>query len=158
MKNVRVYLQKVHCVSYGGRTPAYCSPEQARKDKLTKGTDIWSYGVSILEMFTGKVTWGEGQFANYGLERYLDDGGHCPPCPEMTKPIAHILKKCLTESIKPVKKSDSGNSISRWKSMIAHILKKCLSENIKPVQKSDSGNSIFRWKSMLEIDLPKYCR
>ena len=32
-------------VSFGGMTPAYCSPEQFRRRPLSQKTDIWSWGV-----------------------------------------------------------------------------------------------------------------
>ena len=40
-------------VSWGGMTPAYCSPEQAARQPLNRKTDIWSWAVSVLEMFVG---------------------------------------------------------------------------------------------------------
>src|SRR6266498_3867772 len=40
-------------VSVGGMTQAYCSPEQAAKQPLSRKTDIWSWGVSVLDMFYG---------------------------------------------------------------------------------------------------------
>ncbi len=50
-------------VSAGGMTPAYCSPEQAAHQPLSRKTDIWSWGVSLLEMFVGRVTWRAGVVA-----------------------------------------------------------------------------------------------
>src|SRR5262249_26479456 len=44
-------------VSRGGLTPAYCSPEQNGGQPLSRRTDIWSWGVSVLELYTGGVTW-----------------------------------------------------------------------------------------------------
>ena len=41
----------------GGRTPAYCSPEQAAAQLLTRRTDIYSWGVSIMEMYLGRKPW-----------------------------------------------------------------------------------------------------
>ncbi len=43
-------------ISCGGMTPAYCSPEQAAGRRLSRKTDVWSWGVSVLEMFIGEVT------------------------------------------------------------------------------------------------------
>ncbi len=41
----------------GGRTPAYCSPEQAESRTLTRRTDIYSWAVSVLEMYLGDKPW-----------------------------------------------------------------------------------------------------
>ena len=45
----------------GGKTPAYCSPEQAASLPLTKKTDIYSWAVSILEMYLGSKPWSHGR-------------------------------------------------------------------------------------------------
>jgi len=57
-------------VTTGGYTPAYASPEQLNGQKLTRKTDIWSFALSILEMFTGMVTWRVGAAA-IALKTYL---------------------------------------------------------------------------------------
>ena len=45
----------------GGRTPAYCSPEQAAAQLLTRRTDIYSWAVSVLEMYLGSKPWAHGR-------------------------------------------------------------------------------------------------
>ena len=45
----------------GGRTPAYCSPEQAAEQLLTQRTDIYSWAVSVLEMYLGEKPWARRQ-------------------------------------------------------------------------------------------------
>ena len=62
----------------GGYTPAYCSPEQLAGQPLSRRTDIWSWGLSILAMFQGGATWAQlgvptGQLAAEILETFLED-------------------------------------------------------------------------------------
>ncbi len=45
----------------GGRTPSYCSPEQAAGQLLTRRTDIYSWAVSVLEMYLGRKPWAHGR-------------------------------------------------------------------------------------------------
>jgi serine/threonine protein kinase len=82
-------------VSMGGMTPEYCSPEQAAGQKLTRKTDIWSWGVSVLEMFTGEVTWGHGTVAGEALEDYLEGGGQAPGRPKIPGPVGKVLQRCF---------------------------------------------------------------
>ncbi|MFH1113488.1 MAG: protein kinase [Pseudomonadota bacterium] len=93
-----------------GCSPQYQSPEQAgameqRKSgtesvyitKLGKTTDIWSWGVSILEMFTGGADWGSGSIAGALLENYLDTGPMDERIPPMPDSVVELLKRCFKE-------------------------------------------------------------
>lgn len=40
-------------ISSRGMTMPYCSPEQAMRRKISRKTDIWSYGLTVLQMFNG---------------------------------------------------------------------------------------------------------
>jgi WD40 repeat protein len=82
----------------GGMTPLYCSPEQAEKAKLTPKTDMWSWGVSILEMFIGEVTWPSGTVAASVLEWYLEDGPVNQNLPKMPDGMPELLKKIFNEN------------------------------------------------------------
>ena len=82
-------------VSSLGMTEAYCSPEQYDWEKLTFRSDIWSWGLSVFEMFTGSVTWGHGTIAKEALESFLEKGAHNPPYPPMSKDIAEVLMRCF---------------------------------------------------------------
>jgi serine/threonine protein kinase len=87
--------QKSILVSTGGMTPAYCSPEQAAGAKLTRKTDLWSWAASILEMFTGDVTWPSGTVAGEALEGYLETADGAEGMPRMPMELVALLRRCF---------------------------------------------------------------
>jgi len=79
----------------GAKTRAYASPEQIADQALTPATDIWSWGVSVLHMFCGKVTWPSGHLAAAILERYLRKGPAVEGLPLMPGALAEVLADCF---------------------------------------------------------------
>jgi WD40 repeat protein/DNA-directed RNA polymerase specialized sigma24 family protein len=90
--------QRSILVSSGGMTPAYCSPEQANGQPLSRKTDIWSWGLSVLEMFNGEVTWRAGQIAPEILESFLETDAEDESIPKMPDELAELLKQCFREN------------------------------------------------------------
>ena len=82
-------------VSSGGGTPAYWSPEQAKRRPLTRKTDIWSWGLSVMEMFTGEVNWMSGLGAAEILKQYLQQDEQAQDIPAMPAGVAGLLKMCF---------------------------------------------------------------
>ena len=88
-------------VSSGGLTPAYCSPEQATGAQLSRATDIWSWGLSVLEMFAGQPFWARtadqapGRFALEALEQYIAHRPKNPALTEIPNGVADVLRKCF---------------------------------------------------------------
>jgi WD40 repeat protein/serine/threonine protein kinase len=83
-------------VSAGGMTPAFCSPEQAEGQSVSRKTDVWSWGVSVLAMFTGAVTWSAGSLAGGVLRDYL--AGKTAPesdVPAMPPAVGDLLHACF---------------------------------------------------------------
>lgn len=78
-------------------TPAYNSPEQASREQTTPATDMWSWGLVVLEMFTGEVTWMAGPQALQAFENYLELGAERTEIPEMPGPMAELLRKCFQD-------------------------------------------------------------
>lgn len=80
----------------GGLTPAYASPEQAERKPLNRRTDIYSFAVSVFEMFRGEVTWLVGPAVGMSLAGYRGAGATreawLPPLPD---PLADLLQRCL---------------------------------------------------------------
>ena len=84
-------------------TPAYSSPEQRLRRPVSQTTDVWSWAVSILEMFVGGVIWDTGSAAGVALEEYLNKGPLYREIPIMPEPLARLLRNCLnpTPSMRP---------------------------------------------------------
>jgi len=87
--------EKSVMVSSGGLTRAFSSPEQAAGEALSRKTDIWSWGISVLEMFNGGVSWFGGSAAPAALADYLRMGPENPAIPSMPWPLVELLKKCF---------------------------------------------------------------
>jgi len=86
--------------SYGGMTPAYCSPEQAdaaagERVTLTRATDVWSWGLCVLEMFAGGPPCRYGQTAPEVFAAFLEAGRPGPGVPEMPPALADLLWRCF---------------------------------------------------------------
>ncbi|MBI5395728.1 MAG: protein kinase [Verrucomicrobia bacterium] len=75
-------------------TPAYCSPEQAQHLRLSRKTDMWSFAVSLLQMFAGKLTWRYGFQAAKALEQYQRFFGP-KLAVKMPKRLAKLLAHCF---------------------------------------------------------------
>ena len=77
-------------------TPAYWSPEQAQGMPITHKADIWSWGLSVMEMFTGGLTWMSGLGAAEVLQQYLLDGEYDAEIPLMPNDLADLLSECFS--------------------------------------------------------------
>lgn len=90
---------------FAGFTLPYCSPEQAEAaasissgpPTLSRATDVWSWAISLWEMFTGSQPVTFGQVADEVFRDYLADrparDGRIPAMPPS---VADLLSRCLT--------------------------------------------------------------
>ena len=77
----------------GAYTPAYCSMEQMDRKVLTRRTDIYSWAVSVMEMYAGVRLWENGVVAGAGCRDYM---AQCRvPVPEA---LQELLAKCMAIS------------------------------------------------------------
>ena len=74
----------------GGYTPAYCSMEQMDGKELTRRTDIYSWAVSLMEMYLGSRPWANGVVAGTVCQVYFTQARI--PMPEALK---ELLAQCL---------------------------------------------------------------
>ena len=84
-------------VSRGGMTEAYCSPEQSRHESVTHKTDVWSWGISVLEMFAGMVFWKTGVDAPSALERLMREWEEGGASPALRQALTRLLGHCFHE-------------------------------------------------------------
>ena len=74
----------------GGYTPAYCSMEQMDGKEVTRRTDIYSWAVSVMEMFLGTRPWMNGVVAGMNCRDYFRQTR--VPMPER---LADLLACCM---------------------------------------------------------------
>ncbi|WP_347244271.1 protein kinase, partial [Thermogutta sp.] len=79
-----------------GYTQAYAAPEQVLGKDVDARTDIWCWGASVLEMFTGEVYWQSGSAAATVLEKYLAEAAP-EGMPRMPAALAALLRECFQD-------------------------------------------------------------
>ncbi|HEX9725090.1 MAG TPA: protein kinase, partial [Vicinamibacteria bacterium] len=81
-------------------TAAYMSPEQARGQKVDRRADIWSFGVVLYEMLTGKQTF-TGDTVSDVLAAVLRSDIDLDSLPgDVPSTIRQLLRRCLTRDRK----------------------------------------------------------
>jgi WD40 repeat protein/serine/threonine protein kinase len=80
-----------------GGTPAYLSPEQARGESLNRRSDLWSFGLALLEAFVGGRTWAYGLAAPEVLAACRRDGISARGRPPLPETVAELLARCFRE-------------------------------------------------------------
>lgn len=100
-------------VTSGGLTVAYASPEQWERKPLGRRTDVFSLAVSILEMYTGGVSWRFGPAAGHALAAHLRQPAADPRLPVLDAPVAHLLQRCLHDDpqLRPAAMTDVADAL-----------------------------------------------
>lgn len=81
-------------------TAAYMSPEQAKGRPVDKRADIWSFGVVLYEMLTGKRAF-RGEDVSDTLASVLKDKLPMEALPEGTPPrLQRVIERCLERDLK----------------------------------------------------------
>jgi serine/threonine-protein kinase len=81
-------------------TAAYMSPEQAAGKPVDKRSDLWAFGVVLLEMLTGRPTFG-GETTSHVLAAVLKDEPDWTTLPVATpQAIRRLLRRCLEKDRK----------------------------------------------------------
>jgi len=101
-------------------SPSHCSPEQVAGAELSLKTDIWSWGVSVLEMFNGGVSWMGGQIAPSALESYLRRMKEEKDILQMPQAVSDLLQDCLQKE--PATRPDNmGGIVNRLQKIYRQV-------------------------------------
>lgn len=93
---VNIKLDGLWMPENGGYTPAYASTEQFEGRAIDESTDVWSLGVTLVELLLGDRQWSKGPVCSLVYEEHLRI--RCKPLPEI---LWSILRGCLrTDSSK----------------------------------------------------------
>lgn len=80
-----------------GGTPTYRSNDHKVYSELTLHTDIWSWGVTMIEVFSGDVYWTDGRKAMSVLENLLKHGSRYDIVPRMPLKLQSLLRRCFQD-------------------------------------------------------------
>jgi len=156
-------------VTAGGMTPAYCSPEQANRQPLSRRTDLWSWAVSVLEMFLGCREWGQvpgnvvGEWFAEAFQELEPTAGR----PRMPLQVAELLRRCfewepndrprdmleVVESLRSLFRQVTGEDYPREKPRPAELLADW--RNNQAVSLLDLGKpeaAEKKWQEALSVD------
>ena len=79
----------------GWMSKPWASPEQMRQEPLTFATDVWSWAVSVMEIFMGGIQWQSGPAAGAALEEFGERGRKAVGLPAMPTAVFELLARCL---------------------------------------------------------------
>ncbi len=85
-------------VTTDGMTLAFCSPEQAAGSTLNHQTDIWSIGLTLLNIITGEITWPIGAMAPLFFQSLINSPGSRAPI-AFPEPLVEILNRCFEKDL-----------------------------------------------------------
>ena len=100
-------------------TPAYCSPEQARGENLDPRSDLYSLGVVLFEMVTGRVP-----FMSESLHELLAMHARTRPAvpsemvPGLPAPLSDLILRCL-EKDRALRFADAAELVRALRALFA---------------------------------------
>jgi WD40 repeat protein len=144
-------------VSAVGGTVAYMSPEQSAGQRLTLKTDLWSWGVSVLEMLTGEVTWYSGAAALDVLEDYASPGSELAADAKIVSPpgqLVDLLRQCF--SYEPVQRpADMLEVAGRLQEIYRREVGQAYPRQLPKAAELRADSLNNRALSLLELEKPK---
>ncbi len=81
-------------------TTSYMSPEQAKGDEVDQRTDIWSFGIVLFEMLTGRLPF-RSEYEQAIIYSIINENPESVKFfrPEVTPWLEAVVKKCLSKKV-----------------------------------------------------------
>lgn len=128
-----------------GYTLAYCSPEQLNGELLSCRTDIYSWAVSVLELYLGDRPWYSGNALPFVCEELFEQS-KVP----MQEKMKDLLKRCLSE-----KEDDRPHDFDIIKQELMALFREMTGKEyprLHTISEANAANSLNnRALSMLEL-------
>jgi Tol biopolymer transport system component len=105
-------------------TAAYMSPEQASGKPIDKRTDVWSFGVLLYELLTGKKAF-DGKTVSHTIVHILENEPDWSALPPLPSGVQEVLERCLQK--------DPANRL-RDIGDIRVLLQSGLTKSVRPVE------------------------
>ncbi|MBF0193763.1 MAG: protein kinase [Magnetococcales bacterium] len=141
-------------VAATGLSPRWCSPEQRALQPLTIKTDMWSFAVSIIPMFTGVINWRKGELAASVLKGFRNKGlKGKKEIPAMPPELADLLDECFQND--PAKRPENMDVIA---TRLLEIYKDCIGTKYpRPLPKSGKASAeSFNNRAVSFVDLARF--
>lgn len=93
-------------------TPAYMAPEVIRDNRISEKADVYSFGVILVEFYTGQAPYSDLNFPFQQVMYSVVNDGLRPTLPE-NAPISYsiLVEECLTDE--PSRRPDFGEIKTR---------------------------------------------
>ena len=119
----------------GLMTREFASPEQIAGKPLSRKTDLWSWGVSVLQMFTGELSWHSGDAAPEVLQIYEVEGSRLAGIPRMPTGLGALLRGCFQRD-PDARPSGFGQVVEALKATFQEFPCKAYSRDLYDVKRS----------------------
>jgi serine/threonine protein kinase len=160
-------VDRMRIKGLSGGTPTYRSPDHKIYGEVTHKTDIWSWGVSMIEIFSGDVYWRQGSKAKSVLDDLLHHGSRYDVVPKMPKRLQDLLYRCfqdnpddrpanmkvIADELREIYKESTGKAYARQEPAISDMSIDVL--NNRAVSYLDLGKmdeAELLWEQALEKD------
>jgi serine/threonine protein kinase len=87
--------QRMFLVTGRCGTPAFQSKEQIEAKEVSRRTDIWSWGLSVLVMYLGRIPWGANSLAAPSWLKQVRNRTTQARLTDMPAALADLLDECL---------------------------------------------------------------